>query len=94
MSDIYAQPRTVAGVSECDFYHVMDLPDVGTVGGEWDLRQTVHDYLGRFPFQGKRVLDVGAASGFLTFEECLLVCAPCARKQGTGILRRRVSPAS
>lgn len=46
----------------------MDLPNIGTVGGEWDLRQSVNDYLGRFPFQGKRVLDVGTASGFLTFE--------------------------
>jgi hypothetical protein len=33
-----------------------------------DLRRTVDDYLGRFDFRGKRVLDVGTASGFLTFE--------------------------
>lgn len=64
VSDIFAQPRAVADLSECDFYHVMDLPNIGMVGGEWDLRQTINDYLGRFPFQGKRVLDVGAAAGF------------------------------
>jgi SAM-dependent methyltransferase len=46
----------------------MDLPGVGVVGGQWDLRDTVDDYLGRFDFRGKRVLDVGTASGFLTFE--------------------------
>jgi predicted nicotinamide N-methyase len=28
----------------------------------------VDPYLGNFDFVGKRVLDVGAASGFLTFE--------------------------
>jgi SAM-dependent methyltransferase len=31
-------------------------------------RQTVEDYLAGFPFAGKRVLDVGAASGFPSFE--------------------------
>jgi len=64
----YASPRLVSDASECFFYHVMDLPGVGVVGGQWDLRDTVDDYLGRFDFRGKRVLDVGAASGFLTFE--------------------------
>jgi SAM-dependent methyltransferase len=64
----YAQPLSVQSASECFFYHVMDLPNVGLVGGQWDLRETVDDYLGRVNFAGKRVLDVGSASGFLTFE--------------------------
>jgi SAM-dependent methyltransferase len=64
----YAQPREVEGIEACAFYHVTDLPTLGTVGDQWDLRATIRDYLGRFPFAGKRVLDVGAASGFLTFE--------------------------
>ena len=68
MSFEYARPRFVSDVSECFFYHVMDLPGVGVVGGQWDLRATVEDYLGHFDFRGKRVLDVGAASGYLTFE--------------------------
>jgi SAM-dependent methyltransferase len=46
----------------------MDLPGIGRVGQEWDLRPTIDAYLGGFDFRGKRVLDVGAASGFLTFE--------------------------
>jgi SAM-dependent methyltransferase len=46
----------------------MDLPGIGDVGGQWDLRQTIDAYLGGFDFRGKRALDVGAASGFLTFE--------------------------
>lgn len=52
----------------CWFYHVMDLPQVGTTTGQWDLRATASQYLGNFDFRGKRVLDLGAASGFITFE--------------------------
>lgn len=64
----YVEPQHVEDVASCAFYHVMDLPGVGTVGDHWDLRKTIDDYLGRFDFTGKRVLDVGSASGFLTFE--------------------------
>jgi hypothetical protein len=46
----------------------MDLPGFEEVGRGWDLRKTIDDYLGHFDFHGKRVLDVGTASGFLTFE--------------------------
>jgi SAM-dependent methyltransferase len=45
----------------------MDIPGVGEVGGAWDLRACIREYLGNYDFKGKRVLDVGAASGFLTF---------------------------
>jgi len=65
---IYAPPRHVEDVAECSFYHVMDLPGLGAVGGQWDLRATIDEYLGHVDFRGKRALDVGAASGYLTFE--------------------------
>lgn len=45
----------------------MDVPGHGTIQGEWDLRGSVDKYLGHFDFTGKRVLDVGAASGILSF---------------------------
>ena len=45
----------------------MDLPVHGEVGGEWDLRKNVDKFLGKASLEGKRVLDVGTASGFLTF---------------------------
>jgi len=45
----------------------MDVPGHGTVPGEWDLRGSVDAYLGNFDFAGRRVLDVGAASGILSF---------------------------
>lgn len=61
----FALPRNVPDVANCDFYHVMDLPGYGTVGGEWDLRGREDAYLGDVPLQGKRVLELGTASGFL-----------------------------
>ena len=45
-----------------------DHPGGGKIIGLWDLRQTVDDYLGRIDFAGKRVLEIGPASGFLTIE--------------------------
>jgi hypothetical protein len=64
----YAAPLDVDRTDDCFFYHKIDLPGVGEVGGQWDLRSAADDYLGRFDFRGRRVLDVGAASGFLSFE--------------------------
>jgi SAM-dependent methyltransferase len=63
----YAVPRVVGDISDCYFYHTMEIPGHGVVQGEWDLRPGVDAYLGGFDFRGKRVLDVGAASGFLSF---------------------------
>ena len=64
----YAPEQDVRSLSECDFYHSMDLPGVGSVSGQWDLRGHVEEYLGGVSMAGKRVLDVGTASGFLCFE--------------------------
>lgn len=64
----YAAPMEVTDLSECYFYHVMDLPKVGTVGGAWDLRGRFDDYIGQNAMAGKSVLDIGTAAGFLTFE--------------------------
>ncbi|KQM18268.1 class I SAM-dependent methyltransferase [Novosphingobium sp. Leaf2] len=63
----YAAPCKIASLDECYFYHTMDIPAHGTVQGEWDLRGLIDDYLGHCDFAGKRVLDVGAASGILSF---------------------------
>jgi O-methyltransferase len=61
----YATPQFPL-FEDCYFYHRMTLPDVGDVGKEWDLRPTVEAYLGYTNFAGKRVLEIGPASGFLT----------------------------
>lgn len=64
----YAAPRRVTELSECDFYHSMDIPGYGLVEGAWDLRRDPHAYLGGVDFRGKRVLEIGTASGFLCFQ--------------------------
>lgn len=66
-ADPYAHARSIKSLDECYFYHTMDVPGYGTINGEWDLRGSIDDYLGHFDFSGKRVLDVGAASGILSF---------------------------
>jgi len=63
----YAQPKDVGDPAECVFYHVADLPGHGTTSGQWDLRATADAYLGNVDFAGKRVLELGTASGFLCF---------------------------
>lgn len=52
----------------CVFYHSIDLPGLGTVPGVWDHRATVEPYLGRVSVAGKRLLEVGPANGFFSFE--------------------------
>ena len=64
---IYAEPRNVTDLYDCYFYHSMEIPDYGLVEGPWDLRGGVDDYLGGVELGGKRVLEIGTASGFLCF---------------------------
>lgn len=68
MQDIYAVPRHITSLDECWFYHTTDVPGLGTVPGDWDLRGRVDAYLGGIDLKGKRVLELGTASGFLCFE--------------------------
>jgi SAM-dependent methyltransferase len=68
MASVFAEPEDVQGLEDCRFYHSMDLPGLGPVEGAWDLRPTIDTYLGPVDYRGKRVLDVGTASGYLTFE--------------------------
>ena len=67
MNNIYANPQDITDIDDCYFYHTMDIPEYGTVHGEWDLRGREGSYLGNVALQGKRVLEVGTASGYLCF---------------------------
>ena len=60
---VWAEPRNIISISNCYFYHTMDIPSHGTVHGEWDLRGREASYLGNISLQGKCVLEVGTASG-------------------------------
>lgn len=66
---LYATPRSVGDGDVCHFYHLMDIPGHGlTTGAMWDLRGNTESYLGGVDLEGKRVLEIGPASGFLTFD--------------------------
>jgi 2-polyprenyl-3-methyl-5-hydroxy-6-metoxy-1,4-benzoquinol methylase len=65
--NLFAAPRAVGRVNDCFFYHSMDIPGHGAVKGHWDLRGHESEYLGDVTFQGNRVLEIGPASGHLSF---------------------------
>ena len=64
---LYVEPWPVRDPQDCHWYHTIDPPS-GSVTGEWDLRNRFDDYVGHVDLSGKRVLDIGTASGFLTWE--------------------------
>jgi glycosyltransferase involved in cell wall biosynthesis len=57
------QPRR----EDCLFYHSTTLADGEEVTGEWDLRSATAQYLGEVDFAGRSVIEIGPASGFLSF---------------------------
>lgn len=63
-----ARPRFVDRLEDCFFYHAMELPEFGLVRGQWDLRGRFDEYIGGVDLAGKSVVDVGTATGFLSFE--------------------------
>src|SRR5438132_9435380 len=65
---VLAEPRHVDNLDDCYFYHTTDLPGLGLQKGHWDLRGRFQDYVGGVDVAGKSVLDVGTATGFLSFE--------------------------
>ncbi len=68
MHPTFETPWPKPAQADCFFYHVMDLPQAGRVGGEWDIAPWFDDYIGRVDVAGKTVLDVGTASGFVGLE--------------------------
>jgi SAM-dependent methyltransferase len=66
--NLFAAPRHIESLEECYFYHTMELPGLGVQHGHWDLRNRFEDYTGGVDVAGKSVLDVGTATGFLSFE--------------------------
>jgi SAM-dependent methyltransferase len=63
----FAEPKSIHDISDCFFYHAIDLPGLGYIPGEWDLRKGIKNYLGNVKLTGKNILDVGAATGFISF---------------------------
>lgn len=52
---------------DCHFYHTLEFPDGSVIPGGWDLRGRERAYLGWVDVRGRRVLDVGPATGHLGF---------------------------
>ena len=67
-NSLFAEPWQVERLEDCYFYHTIELPDLGVQKGHWDLRSRFDDYIGGVDVRGKSVLDVGTATGFLSFE--------------------------
>ena len=65
---LYEKALNIASTDECNFYHTTDIPGIGVVEGQWDLREGFEEYLGSYDFSGQRVLEIGPATGFLTFQ--------------------------
>jgi O-methyltransferase len=63
----HGKSRTAVQLADCDFYHHMIFPGGEQQAGHWDLRPCVDDYLGHLDYSGKKVIEIGPASGFLTF---------------------------
>lgn len=64
----FAPARKIHRLEDCYFYHTIELPGFGVVRGHWDLRGKFDEYLGHVQLAGKTVLDIGTATGFLSFE--------------------------
>ena len=63
--DVYAEPRHDVRLEECHFYHTLDIPGTGRVEGAWEIVRPA-DYVGNIVLDGRRVLEIGPASGCLT----------------------------
>jgi SAM-dependent methyltransferase len=89
---LFAPPRSVDRLEDCFFYHTMELPGFGVVPGHWDLRGRFQDYTGGVEVSGRSVLDVGAATGFLSFEAERLRAAHVVSFDMSDVLQQKLLP--
>jgi O-methyltransferase len=62
-----SERREGADLGDFVWYHAVELPDGRVLPGAWDLRGHETAYLGGVDVAGKRVLELGPATGYLTF---------------------------
>jgi O-methyltransferase len=62
-----ADERAALTRADCRFYHSVELPGGEVIAGPWDLRGREHEYLGNVDLGGRRVLELGPATGALTY---------------------------
>lgn len=64
---LFAPPREVGSPTDCLFHQTTNVPGHGPVKGYWDLRGREHECPSGVELTGRRVLEVGPASGALSF---------------------------
>jgi O-methyltransferase len=62
-----AEERVALTRADCRFYQSVELPGGEVIDGPWDLRGHELEYLGGVDLAGRRVLELGPASGALTY---------------------------
>ncbi len=62
-----ADERATVRREDCKFYHTVELPDGDVIPGPWDLRGRESEYLGNVELEGKSVLELGPATGHLSY---------------------------
>jgi O-methyltransferase len=62
-----SKQREGANLGDLVWYHAVELPDGRVLPGAWDLRGHEPDYLGHVDVAGSRVLELGPATGYLTY---------------------------
>jgi SAM-dependent methyltransferase len=63
-----ADSRSLIQLDDCDFYHTFERANGELIRGAWDLRTREREYLGHVPVDGRRVLELGPSSGYMTFD--------------------------
>ncbi len=52
----------------CSFYTVQEIPGIiKPTNGPFDLRKNINKLLGNCNFKNKKILELGPASGYITF---------------------------
>jgi len=62
-----ARERDYLELDDCSFYHASTLRDGSFISGPWDLRGHEAEYLGNISLRGMRVLELGPATGHLSY---------------------------
>lgn len=65
-------PSNNISLSDCEWYHLMEIPGLGnddlTPSISFDVRDDIGNILGNLDFKGKKVLNLGSITGHLSFE--------------------------
>jgi len=62
----FEEQRPIPDRDECLFYHTMTYSDGEKIPGVWEIPD-FSDYIGDYNITGKTILDIGTATGYLTF---------------------------